>query len=620
MINLHGTVEQTSEWVFTHSEIQDLLNNSQYVEFLKSLISTHTIMFVGASVDNIAVYRHFEALKEIGLNDIGPHFWITDRRDAETDRWAEERDIQVIRYNSSHGHDELDELLDDLLTYIPEEKVAPPVLPDITIKTDHEVEELPDPNHLIQEGDTEFIRRLLNNHAAEILSEGTDEAYERFEHFLEEYDEAINRAWYTSTASGRNYLLGHRLKEVKADGAFGRVYLAENPEGEEVALKVLHQYVRNESAMLQSFRRGVRSMRILAEHNVDGIVQYKKASEIPAFVTMDWIDGPNLREAIQSKRIREWIDIIYIAYRLATIIKTAHSLPKRVLHRDIRPANIMLSSFDIETTWDVMVLDFDLSWHRGAQEESIQPGATSTGYLAPEQIQEDSQFSTRNAAVDSFGLGMTLFFMISGRDPVQSQHLHQDWIQTVRDEALNKPSSSWQSLPCRIARVVLNSTQNSQTKRWDLTQIHNELERLWQTVDSPHQLPPGDILAEELMARSEIGYEYTWDPDRQVLEYSPPTGFSIELFDNEVSQRIEMRIRWQHEGSKDVRRARKWINQAYENSKGILHSSGWKITNSRNDRSYVEIDCFKKIRNIFDNFDKARSTLDRVIQEYRYEW
>ena len=244
----------------------------------------------------------------------------------------------------------------------------------------------------------------MNAHAQQILESGTEKAYEEFDRFCQKYDPAIYRAWYTSDKPGQNDLLGYRLIKKEAKGAFGSVYRAESAERSGLAVKVLHEDVRENPNILQSFRRGVHSMRILSEAGVNGMVPYIDASEIPAFVVMDWIDGPNLKEAVESGFLAEWSEILEASHSIIDIVRRAHRLPQRVLHRDIRPQNIMLKDYYQDPNpGRIVVLDFDLSWHMGAEEKSVIHGSTSTGYLAPEQIQRRVGVSTRHASVDSFG-------------------------------------------------------------------------------------------------------------------------------------------------------------------------------------------------------------------------
>lgn len=150
-------------------------------------------------------------------------------------------------------------------------------------------------------------------------------------------------------------------------------------------------------------------MKILSERHVDGVAVYRDSSEIPAFVVMDWIEGPSLQEAVEARAFRDWNTILRTAKHLTRVIRNAHELPERVLHRDLRPSNVMLRDFYSDPdNWKVMVLDFDLSWHLGAEERSVVHGSTLYGYLAPEQIMRVPGVSTRHSAVDSFGLGMVM--------------------------------------------------------------------------------------------------------------------------------------------------------------------------------------------------------------------
>jgi len=126
-------------------------------------------------------------------------------------------------------------------------------------------------------------------------------------------------------------------------------------------------------------------MRILSDRHVPGMVPYLEAWEIPTSSVMELVDGPNLEDAVSANYANDWETRMRIAAELTKIIRTAHSVPERVLHRDIRPANIMLKGYYDQTVpWKVVVLDFDLSWHRDAAEGSLNLATSSNGYLSPE--------------------------------------------------------------------------------------------------------------------------------------------------------------------------------------------------------------------------------------------
>lgn len=63
------------------------------------------------------------------------------------------------------------------------------------------------------------------------------------------------------------------------------------------------------------------------------------------------------------------------------------------------------------------ILDFDLSWHKGATELTVALGAMSQGFKAPEQVDEDDNL-TRNTAVDVYSIGMLSYYVLTGKNPM----------------------------------------------------------------------------------------------------------------------------------------------------------------------------------------------------------
>ena len=616
--NLHGVTDDVTSWVFSQDDLKQLLENERYLNFVRSLLSTSTVLFLGLSADDISVGGHLDRLTGAGI-DTGVHYWITDRRDRATEEWAEAASIEVIRYqNQQSDHSELHEIFRDLLTYVPPDDTT--VARPVVLEAELPKRQLPPPDELERQ-DAESIRMILNRHAAEILADESDEALQKYQQFWEEYDEAIHRAWFTSTSPGRNALLGFRLVAAIAEGAFGRVFRAHSPQGETVAIKVLRNDLQRHPQLLQSFRRGVRSMRILSRHGVEGMVAYREASEIPAFVVMDWIEGANLRDAVLAKRLTEWQAILRAAVQLASILRRAHALPERVLHRDLRPANIMLEElWTRDDDWNVVVLDFDLSWHRGAYGDTIIHGAGgTTGYLAPEQIEKIKGVSTRHASVDSFGLGMSLFFMLSGKDPVADQHRHGNWIDTVTNFAKDRECAEWHSLPARFARIIISATKDRQAERWDMSQILGELQRLLETIGAPGSVFAADVLAEEIAARAESFEDYVWDPNRSAARKQIPTGLALELRGVESSRRIELLISRTTTGVEDWKRISRWVPQASENCSAILKAGGWQLSTSHADRNTLKIEATVSVESAHTSISSLSNTLDKAARALHFE-
>jgi serine/threonine protein kinase len=613
LVNLHGIADNASSWVFTHGELRYLMANQGYKNFISTCMSSKTVLFVGISADDVATGGHLARLAKHGI-DPGPHYWITHRSDRETDTWAENAGIRIIRYQDTDGsHADLQDFFDKLLAYIPRDDMAPPVAPRV-----HAVAGvgLPEPRELGRIPDAEEIRQVLNREAALILSENTPDKYDKYAAFSKQYNQAIYRAWYVTTEPPDNVLLGYTLSEQVARGAFGTVYRAVDTDGNSVAVKVLHEQIRNNQEMLQSFRRGVRSMDILSKHGIAGMVPYRQTSEIPALVVMDFVEGPSLLEAVKNRAIKAWHIVITIAATLAKIIRESHNLPERVLHRDIRPSNIMLRNgwLPDDAEWEVVVLDFDLSWHREAQEMSVASPGMANGYLAPEQVQRVRNVSTRNAAVDCFGLGMTLFFLRTGVEPTFSQHRHRDWSTVLSQFADANPCREWRSVPKRYFRLVEYATQDAQAARWDMSQIEGELTRLKETLDRPETVQSAELLAEELAARGFPG-SYQWNTDTLSASLTLPTGLGLSLTGKETASQVQLDLSWKRIGVEHHARVTKWLPTVFNESQAILRKSQWIITSAASSASEVSVTALIPVSVLRDRLDDAEKTIAAVVDK-----
>ena len=569
--NLHGVLDDESTWVFTHAELKNLMTSRGYHEFLTACFGATTTLFLGIGADDLAAGGHLASLAGAGV-DTGAHYWLTHRDDMETDKWAEETGVGLIRYDDHDNHTEVLEFLLDILHFVPDEgPAAPPVFLD---QESTQTDTIPKPSDLTRL-EAEEIRGILNGRAKTLLRAGTPASYAKYERFSKKYDQAIYRAWYTTIEAPDNMLLGYELIQDVGRGAFGQVYRGTSPDGDEVAIKVLLENVRKDPELLGSFRRGVRSMSFLGQNNVNGMVAYRDASEIPAFVVMDWIEGPTLAQAFDAKQIDNWSDILKIATEVAQIIRRAHEIPERVLHRDLRPSNIMLEGlYTRPEEWRVVVLDFDLSWHTGAEEKSVVYGAV-TGYLAPEQLQGIRGVSTRHSAVDSFGLGMTLYYLVSGKDPLPAQHKHENWTSVVLAATRQWGRGEWWSLPNRYARLIARATQDRQAERWDVGQLDDEIERLRSAHLEPNGVVSAELVAEELAARATS--EYSWDDNTATATIVTPAGVKVRVAGDEGREMIVLRLGWDSSGKENRRRVGRWLGSAAEDCVARLKKTGWSI-------------------------------------------
>jgi serine/threonine protein kinase len=567
LYQLHGTFEDEESWVFTPEELNKLYNNPGYEYFLRTVFTQFHVVFVGVSADDIAIGGPLERLATAGIS--GPeHFWITDRTDAEAVRWADSAMVERVLY--PHGKHE--QVL-ATLKRLNKAKAAEPLAKPVARKASQRVEWIESPADLATLG-TDEIRSKLNGYATFLLGQGNIKEYNAF---LLEYDEMIDRSWYIPQKPEHYAIFDYKLTDYSAKGAFGSVYRAVDSSGSELALKLLKREIRGDAASIHAFRRGVQAMKILEERGVPGMVAYKDASEIPTFVTMEWVEGPNLKSAKEARLVEDWSAILDVFIQAATIINSAHRLPEKVLHRDIRPANIMLrDGWSSTGSFDVVVLDFDLATYSGAKTESVIADGSALGYLAPEQFKSDA--GSRSALVDSFGLGMTLYYLVGREEPDPYFQRTSNFESLVREATLVPDAARYTATSRRIERLIINATREIQRERWSVDLILAEAERIRRANGSSSGPLDGDLAAEEVAVNCEpISRKYSWSESTDSAFYALASGPQIRIQGVANSFDVFLAIEWVDEGSLSRSKVQKYLGDRITTASHALAKSGWEV-------------------------------------------
>ena len=197
----------------------------------------------------------------------------------------------------------------------------------------------------------------------------------------------------------------------------GEVYRAHDPRlGRDVALKVLPAATANDPAALERFTREARAVAALNHPHIVTIHSTEDAGGI-RFITMELVEGRTLDRAIPhgGVSLAQFFDV---AIAMADALAAAHQ--KQILHRDLKPGNVMLTD-----SGRVKVLDFGLARTldavaAGAGDAATRAAVTGEGaiigtfaYMSPEQI-EAKPLDGRS---DLFALGIVMYEMLTGERP-----------------------------------------------------------------------------------------------------------------------------------------------------------------------------------------------------------
>ena len=201
----------------------------------------------------------------------------------------------------------------------------------------------------------------------------------------------------------RRYRLDSRL----AQGGMGEVWKGYDIQlGREVAIKALRSDVTNAEAKLRRLRAEAHNSANLAHPNIAALFEYYEHDGI-GFLIMEYVPSKSLADLFHSKGAMDPIELLPILIQAARGLFVAHS--HGVIHRDVKPANIMVSD-----TGEVKITDFGVSYSTG-QGQITQDGMVvgTAQYISPEQAQ--GQQATPQS--DIYSLGVVAYEGLAGHRP-----------------------------------------------------------------------------------------------------------------------------------------------------------------------------------------------------------
>ncbi|HEX4965017.1 MAG TPA: serine/threonine-protein kinase [Thermoanaerobaculia bacterium] len=275
----------------------------------------------------------------------------------------------------------------------------------------------------------------------------------------------------TPTKLGR-----YEITDEIGKGAMGVVYLARDPLiGRLVALKTFRiGYSVRDSEMEQfriRFMREAQSAGILTHPNIVTIHDVVEASdEGLAFIAMEYVRGTNLKLLLQGEQALPLAFVLDVIAQVGDALDYAHS--NRVVHRDVKPANILIT-----TDNKVKITDFGIA--RLDSSNLTQEGQLlgTPNYMAPEQIQGKEV----DHRADLFSLGVVLYEMLTRHKPFQGENLTVVSHRIVYDH-FTPPQEYVRDLPPGLEPILTKALEKDPARRYQRARdMVEDLRRLIET-------------------------------------------------------------------------------------------------------------------------------------------
>ena len=262
-------------------------------------------------------------------------------------------------------------------------------------------------------------------------------------------------------------MIAHRYEIIGKIGAGGMsdVYKAKDTTlGRYVAIKVLKSEFSEDVNFVTKFRTEASSAAGLEHPNIVNIYDVGSENEFH-YIVMEYVEGITLKTYIEKKGQLSFKEAVSIAIQVGRGIEAAHN--KGIIHRDIKPQNIIIS-----TEGKVKVTDFGIA--KAATSNTINSDVMgSVHYTSPEQA--------RNGYVDGksdiYSLGIVMYEMVTGRVPFNGDTTVAVAIQHLQEE-MESPKTYAPDLPISMEKIILKCTQKNPDRRYEsITALLSDLRK-----------------------------------------------------------------------------------------------------------------------------------------------
>lgn len=256
------------------------------------------------------------------------------------------------------------------------------------------------------------------------------------------------------------------IRELIGIGGMANVYRCyDTIDDREVAIKILKDEYLNNLEFIRRFKNESKAIAVLSHPNIVKVFDVSFGDMIQ-YIVMEYIDGITLKEYIQQQGVLTWKETVHLISQVLQALSHAHS--KGVVHRDIKPQNMMLLS-----DGTIKVTDFGIARFSNNTRTMTEQAIGSVHYIAPEQAKGD----ITDGRTDIYSLGVMMYEMLTGKLPYDGDNAVSVALMHLQLTP-DSPCELNSDIPEGLEEITLKAMQKQPSDRYQSAQdMLSDIER-----------------------------------------------------------------------------------------------------------------------------------------------
>lgn len=247
----------------------------------------------------------------------------------------------------------------------------------------------------------------------------------------------------------------YEIREIIGVGGMAVVYKAyDNIDDRIVAIKILKEEFLANEEFRRRFKNEAKAIAVLSHPNIVKVYDVSFGDRLQ-YIVMEYIEGITLKEYIEQQTCVNWKEAVHFVVQILKALQHAHD--KGIVHRDIKPQNIILLQ-----DGTIKVSDFGIArFSRGDTRTMTESAIGSVHYISPEQARGE----ITDDKADLYSVGVVMYEMLTGQLPFQSDSAVSVAIMQLQQEA-KRPREINPEIPLGLEQITLHAMQKNPRDRY----------------------------------------------------------------------------------------------------------------------------------------------------------